>query len=125
MKTIISLVAALVLSACASVGELALTAGTTGAVRFGSEDVDAAIVIAQQTKDTAAEACYRAIRKHTDAPASLVTRGIVSTYAAARAKTREARAGLAEEVHGSCAPLVLDSAEFARSFGLKLRGAIQ
>lgn len=120
MKTIISLVAALVLSACASVGDKVLTAGTTGSVRFGSEDVDAAIVIAQQTQDTVAEACYRAIRKHTDAPASMVTKGIVSTYAAARAKVREARAGLAEEVHVACSPLVVDAGTFASRLGLVL-----
>ncbi len=120
MKTIIYIVAVLVLSACASVGDQVLKAGTTGAVRFGAEDVDAAIVIAQQTKDTVAEACYRAIRKHTDAPANLATRGIVSTYAAARAKTREARAGLAEDVHVACAPLVVDSGTFASRLGATL-----
>ena len=120
MKTIIYIVAVLVLSACASVGEQVLTAGTTGSVRFGAEDVDAAIVIAQQTKDTVAEACYRAIRKHTDAPASLATRGIVSTYAAARAKAREARAGLADDVHVACSPLVVDAGTFASRLGLML-----
>ena len=120
MKTIISLVATLVLFGCASVGERTLTAGTTGSVRFSSEDVDAAIVIAQQTKDVVAEACYRAIRKHTDAPANLATKGIVSSYAAARAKVREARAGLAEDVHTACSPLVVDAGTFASRLGLML-----
>lgn len=125
MKTRILIVAALaVLAGCATVGERALEAGTTGAVRFSAEDVDAAIVIAQQTKDAVAEACFRAIGKHIDAPANLVTKGVVSAYAATRARVRESRAGLAEEVHVACAPLVVDAGTFSSRLWLRFGGVL-
>ena len=109
--------AALALAAgCATVGERALQAGTTGSVRFEAEDVDAAIAISQAAKDTVAEACFVAIRKHTGVEADPVTKGIVSTYAAARVKVRQARAGLADEVHVACAPLIVDSGRFFSVF---------
>lgn len=115
-------VALLALTGCASVGEKALTAGTTGWVRFSAEDVDAAIVIAQQAQDPVAEACFRAIRNHTAAPVSPATKGIVSTYAAARAAVRESRAGLAADVHVACSPLIVDAGTFASRLGLTFGG---
>ena len=106
------------LAGCASVGEGVLKAGTTGTVRFSPEDVDAAILIADNAKDAIAGACFKAIRKHLDVPASPVTRGIVSAYAAARVAARAARAPLAEDVHVACSPLVVDAGTFAGRLGL-------
>lgn len=115
----------LVLSGCATVGERALTAGTTGSVRFAAEDVDAAIAIAIQAQDTVAEACFRAIRKHVDVDqGAAVVKGIVSEYAAARGRIRESRAGLAPDVHVACSPLIVDAGTFASQLGLTLGGAL-
>ncbi len=118
MKTRILIIGAVlaVLAGCATVGERALTAGTTGSVRFEAEDVDAAIAISRAAKDAVAEACFVAIRKHTGVEADPVTKGIVSAYAAARVKVRQARAGLADEVHLACAPLIVDSGRFFSIF---------
>lgn len=118
MKRIVILLA-LLLAGCASVGESVLKAGTTGAVRFDAKDVDAAIVIAQQSKDPVAEACYKAIRKQVgqEGPA-LVEVGPVSAYAAARVRVREARVEIAQEVHVACAPLIVDAGTFASRLGL-------
>lgn len=104
------------LAGCATSGERVLQAGTTGAVRFTAEDVDAAIAIAQQAQDPVAEACFRAIRKHTDQGIDPVVRGAVSAYAAARVRTRQLRAGLAPDVHLACSPLIVDSGSFLSSF---------
>jgi hypothetical protein len=124
MRKLSPLLAALILAAagCASTGEAVLRAGTTGSVRFAPEDVDAAIVIAQNAKDAVAEACFRAIRRHVDAPPDAVTKGVVSAYAAARVAVRAARAGLAEDVHVACSPLVVDAGTFATSLARTLRG---
>ena len=125
MKRIVALFSVLTLFGCSSVGEKVLKAGTSGDVRFKAEDVDAAIKIAEQAKDAVAVACFTAIRKHVDQEFKIKTVGPVSAYAAARVRIREARAGLAPEVHEKCAPLVLDSADFARGFGLKLGAVTQ
>jgi hypothetical protein len=124
MRKLSPLLAALILAAagCASTGEAVLRAGTTGSVRFAPEDVDAAIVIAQNAKDAVAEACFRAIRRHVDAPPDPVTKGVVSAYAAARVAVRSSRAGLAEDVHVACSPLVVDAGTFATSLARTLRG---
>lgn len=123
MRAIVLLV--LLLAGCATGGEAVLKAGTTGDVRFKAADVDAAIAIAVQAKDAVGEACYRAIRKHVDQEFKVETVGPVSAYAASRVRIREARAGLAPDVHISCAPLILDSADFVRGFGLKFGGLSQ
>ena len=102
-------------------GENILTAGTTGAVRFGREDVDAAIVTAQNAKDKVGEACYREIRGHLDRGPEPVVKGIVSAHAAVRVRNRETQAGLSEAVHTACAPLILDGAAFVRNFSSLLR----
>ena len=112
------------LAGCATVGERALTAGTTGSVRFAVEDVDAAIAIAVQAQDTVAEACFRAIRKHVDQGVTPVVKGIVSEYAAARTRIRESRAGLAPDVHVACSPLIVDAGTFASRLGLIFGGAL-
>ena len=112
MRRLFVVLALLGLSACASISEGVLKAGTSGDVRFDPDDVDAAIAIAQDAKDKVAEACFRAIRAHTGAPVTRVTKGVVSTYAAARVRVREARAQLAEDVHTACAPLVIDAGTF-------------
>lgn len=124
LKPIIVVGLAAALAGCASVGERVLDAGTSGSIRFSAEDVDAAIAIAQQAKDPVAEACFRAIRKHTDREIDPIVKGIVSAYAAARARLREARAGLAEDVHVACSPLIVDSATFMRSFGIAIGGVL-
>ncbi len=108
---------ALLLSGCASVGETVLGAGTSGAARFDPTDVEAAIKIAQDTKDPVAEACFKAIRAHTDKSPAPEVKGIVSAYAAARAAAHAAQAGLAEDVHVACAPLVVDAAQFNLKLG--------
>ena len=120
---ILIIVALLALVGCATVGERVLQAGTTGSIRFSAEDVDAAIVIARQAQDPVAEACFRAIRKHVDQTVDPVVKGIVSAYAASRARIREARAGLAADVHVACSPLIVDSASFMRHFGATLGAA--
>ena len=120
LKILTAAALAAALAGCASVGEHVLQAGTQGEIRFAPADVDAAIAIAVQAKDADAEACFRAIRKHVDQPFALETAGPVSAYAAARVRIREGRAGLAPEVRKECALLILDAAEFTRSF----RGAI-
>ena len=117
---VVLLAALILIPACATVGEKTLLAGTTGLIRFSAEDVDAAITIAQQAQDPVAEACFRAIRKHTDQEIDPIIKGIVSAYAAARAKVREARAGLAADVHVACSPLIVDAATFSSSFGARL-----
>lgn len=122
MKLILAITAVALFAACAEIGTIALKAGTSGASRFTEDDVEAAIAIAQNAKDTVAEACYRAIRKHTGAEPSMVTKGIVSSYAAARVKLHQARAPLAEDVHVACAPLVVDAATFADRLGLTFTG---
>ena len=124
MRTIIALLAFFLLAGCASVGDRILQAGTQGDVRFEPKDVDAAIAIADAAGDKVAGDCYRAIRKHVDMPVKIETVGPVSTYAAARIRIREGRAGLAPDVHTACAPLVLDAAEFARGFASTIRRAI-
>ncbi len=118
MRVFIIAIAILSLAGCASVGERVLKAGTTGDVRFSPQDVDAAILIAQQAGDKVGEGCYRAIRAHLDVPSSPQTHGVVSTYAAARVAVRAARAPLAEDVHVACAPLVVDAGTFASRLGL-------
>ena len=123
MKTIVLLVV-LLLSGCASVGDRILQAGTQGDVRFEPADVDAAIAIADAAGDKVAADCYRAIRKHVDQPVRIETVGPVSKYAAARLRIREARAGLAPDVHVACSPLILDAAEFARDLSSTIRRAI-
>lgn len=124
MKTFIVAAALALLAACSTVGETALKAGTTGAVRFTPEDVDAAIKIAQEAKDPVAEACFKAIRNHTgDAQPGTVVKGVVSAYAAARAKVRDAKAGLADDVHVACSPLIVDAGVFAAQFNKLLLGA--
>lgn len=115
--SLIAAVALVALAGCASVGSAVLKAGTTGDVRFKADDVDKAIEIAVQAKDTAAEACFRAIRKHVDQEFKIEPVGPVSAYAAARVRIREARAGLAPEVHQACAPLVVDAGTFSARLG--------
>ena len=124
MKRLIIAATLALLAGCASVGERVLIAGTTGESRFSAEDVDAAIVIAQNAKDAVAEACYRAIRRHVDVAPNAVTRGVVSSYAAARVAVRAARAPLAEDVHVACSPLVVDAGTFASRLGLTFRGVL-
>ena len=123
MKFLI-VIAMLALVGCATVGERVLQAGTTGAVRFSPTDVDKAIEIAVQAKDTDAEACFRAIRKHVDQEFKIETVGPVSAYAAARVRIHEARAGLAPDVRKECSVLILDAATFARQLGLTFSGAL-
>ena len=120
MKTIALLGFILLLAGCATVGESVLKAGTTGANRFSREDVEAAIVIAQNSKDPIAEACFKAISKNLDVAPEMITKGAVSSYAAARAGIRASRAPLAEEVHVACAPLVVDAGNFASRLGVTL-----
>lgn len=115
MRTILLL--CVLLAGCATVGETALKAGTTGSVRFEAEDVDAAIRIAQDAKDTVAESCFKAIRGHLDQPAKPDIKGVVSAYALARATVRNAQAGLASDVHVACSPLVVDAAQFQVRLG--------
>ena len=117
---ILSVLFVLLLSGCASIGEGVLTAGTTGNNRFSVEDVDAAIVIAQQTKDPVAENCFRMVRKHLDTAPKLEVKGVASAYMATRARVRESRSGLAEEVHVACAPLVVDAGTFSSRLGFRL-----
>lgn len=117
-STLIAAVALAALAGCASVGSKVLEAGTTGAVRFKADDVDKAIEIARAARDTVAEACYTAIRKHVDQEFKIEPVGPVSAYAAARARIREARAGLAPEVHEKCAPLIVDAGTFGSRLGL-------
>lgn len=119
MRAIVLLV--LLLAGCATGGEAVLKAGTTGAVRFQAADVDAAIAIAVQAKDAVGEACYRAIRKHVDQEFKIETVGPVSAYAASRVRIREARAGLAPDVHIACAPVVIDAGVFASRLGIVFR----
>ena len=118
MRTIFAVIAAALLVGCATVGERVLEAGTTGNVRFKADDVDKAIEIAKAAKDTVAEACYTAIRKHVDIEFKLEPVGPVSTYAAARVRIRESRAGLAPDVHTACSPLIVDAGTFASRLGL-------
>lgn len=124
MKTRILIIgAALALAAgCATVGETALKAGTTGAVRFDPEDVAAAIQTAQASGDAVAAECFKAIRNHTAVEAGAVVKGIVSAYAAARVAARAARAPLAEDVHIKCSPLVVDAGTFASKLGTTFIG---
>lgn len=122
MKFLI-VIAMLALVGCATVGERVLQAGTTGSIRFSAEDVDAAIVIAQQAQDPVAEACFRAIRKHVDQTVDPVVKGVVSAYAASRARIREVRAGLAAEVHVACSPLIVDLGTFSSRLGGVFAGA--
>ena len=127
MKAIVRILAITVLLAatgCASVGDRILQAGTQGDVRFEPKDVDTAIAIADAAGDKVAGDCYRAIRKHVDQPVKIETVGPVSAYAAARIRIREARAGLAPDVHQACAPLVLDAAEFSRGLARKLGSVV-
>ncbi len=121
---IIALAAILAATGCATVGEGVLTAGTTGENRFTAQDVDAAIQIAVESKDTVAEACYRAIRKHVDPEVRTTPLGVVSRYAAARAIVREARAGLADDVHQACSPLIVDAGTFASSLARRFGSAV-
>lgn len=115
----------LLLTGCATVGEKVLFAGTTGDVRFSAEDVDAAIVIAQQAKDQVAEACFRAIRKHVDEEPDMVVKGVVSAYAKARVRVRENKAGLAPDVHVACSPLIVDAAGFYTQFKSIVSGVVR
>ena len=117
---IIAVVLLLALTGCASVGEVVLKAGTTGDVRFDANDVRAAINIAVDTKDKAAESCYRAILKHTEARKAHEVIGPVSRYAEVRANVREARAPLAEDVHNACSPLVVDAGSFVSRLAFTL-----
>lgn len=121
MRAIVYLLALFLVAGCATSGEAVLKAGTTGDVRFKAADVDAAIAIAVQAKDTVAEGCFRAIRKHVDQEFKIETVGPVSAYAASRVRIREARAGLAPDVHAACAPLVVDAGTFASRLGLVFR----
>ena len=118
---VIAILLALLSAGCASSGEAILKAGTAGSVRFQPADVDAAIKIAVQAKDTVAEGCFRAIRKHVDQEFKVETVGPVSAYAASRVRIREARAGLAPEVHVACSPLIVDAGTFASRLGLVFR----
>ena len=127
MKAIARILAITVLLAatgCASVGERVLEAGTTGEIRFKPADVDRAIEIAKAAKDTVAEACYTAIRKHVDQEFKLEPVGPVSSYAAARVRIREARAGLAPDVHQACSPLIVDAGTFASSLARRFGSAV-
>ena len=112
MKILLACVVML-LTGCASIGESVLKAGTTGDNRFSVEDVDAAIRIAQQSHDHVAENCYKAFRKHLALDPEYEVKGMVSSYAATRARLRAARKGLAQEVHVYCAPLVVDAGTFS------------
>ena len=123
MKTTIALCIVIAVSGCASIGDGILTAGTTGDVRFSPADVDVAIQIAVESKDATAEACYRAIRKHVDPEVRTKPVGVVSKYASLRATVREARAGLAAEVHQACSPLIIDAGTFSSQFARKIGGA--
>ena len=123
-KRALFVIVVLLFAGCASVGEKVLKAGTTGSVRFAPADVDTAIKIAQQAKDTVAEACFQAIRKHVDQQFKIETVGPVSAYAAASVRIRESRAGLAPEVHIACSPLVVDAGMFASQFGLTIGGTL-
>lgn len=123
MKTLrvyTALVAAALLSGCATIGEQALTAGTTGSMRFAAEDVDAAIAIAEQAQDAVAEACFRALKNHAANQSAPVVKGVVSAYAAARARARDARAGLTADVHVACSPLIVDSETLFSRLGILL-----
>lgn len=108
------------LASCASIGSVALKAGTTGAVRFTDEDLDAAILIAQQAKDQTAEKCFVTLKKYTKPEVSAEVKGVVSAYMAARAKAQEFSKGVPEDVHVACSPLIVDSATFLSGFAARI-----
>ena len=114
----------LIFGGCSVLPEKVLQAGPTGSNRFEAPDVDAAIEIAVQAKDSPGEACYRAIRKHIEPEVRAQPVGPVSTYAAARIRTREARAGLDPEIRQACAALILDASTFASRLGLTFGTAL-
>lgn len=119
MKNLIIILLVL-LSGCATIGEQVLKAGTTGAIRFTAEDINAAIVIAQNAKDVLGETCAKSLLPYTTPGVEPETKGIVSVYMAAREARKALKAGLAEDVKVACAPLIIDSASFARHLGIVL-----
>jgi hypothetical protein len=83
--------------------------------QFTSEDLDAAILIAEQGNDQVAANCYREIKTHyvpSGAPQALDVQGAFSAHAAARQVRRAVQAGVPEPVHLACAPLVVDAQSF-------------
>lgn len=82
---------------------------------FTTEDLDAAILIAEQGGDQVAANCYREIKTHyvpSGAPQAIDIKGAFSAHAAARRVRRAVQAGVPEPVHLACAPLVVDAQSF-------------
>lgn len=112
MKSVLTLGAlVLVLSGCVSLPGVQ----SPELAKFTSEDLDAAILIAEQSNDPIAANCYREIKTHyvpSGAPEAIDIKGAFSAHAAARRVRRAVAAGVPEPVHLACAPLVVDAQSF-------------
>lgn len=86
-------------------------------------DLDAAIGIATANNDAIAARCFEALKKHlpSSSTAAPAPAGVVSAYAAARVRVRAFRAGIPEDVHVACAPLIVDGARTLTGLGHLLR----
>ena len=113
------LAAALVVTGCASAAS-----GITGAkgevLAFAKADLERARAIAVAADDVAGVACATALLKHVPdgGAAVLEPSGVFSVFMKARALRRTLSAGVNEEIHIACAPLILDAQVTVAKLGL-------
>jgi hypothetical protein len=114
-----TVVAALALSGCAT-GSGPLGGTGERLAKFARADVERAREIAAAAKDSAGGACADAILKHLPdgGAAALAPSGAFSVFMQAREARRKVGAGVDEEVHNTCAPLVLDAQQTLLKLGL-------
>lgn len=89
-------------------------------------DIDAAIVLAQQSNDADGLACWQAIKSAMPAGADSVqieVKGVASAWQLGRNARRGVDAGVDPAVHRACAVLVVDAEQTAGKLGLRV-GAI-
>lgn len=115
IKLVLVLSALVVSSGCATSGML--KGDLSKLVRA---DVEAAHGIAKESNDAAGVACMEVLLKHipTSAAVSTTPAGAVSAFMLVREARRKRSAGIPDDLHNACAPLVLDAEETILKLGL-------
>jgi hypothetical protein len=117
--------ASMCLTACASAQSTPTPEAAAQSVSsITGADLDAAVGIATANGDTIGAACYTALKKHLgEAPAQPAVAGVFSAFEVARTKVNTFAAGVPQDVHIACAPVVLDAQATLLRLGVISAGA--
>ena len=111
-RDVLVLGALLIVSGCAAA---TTSDGTTRPLAklatFATADLAQAVAIAEQAGDRVGAACYTALQQYVGqaGQARPAIKGAFSAFALARVGTSKLSAGVPEDLHVACAPVVLDA----------------